>query len=293
MDILSRLPSSPFVLRSRLGTARWKGCIKSIFVFLTLSLLITSSFAKQYSPIQSIPVPVKIIHSYQQVPYFSGIEAGDNFKILVASGSAKAGIEIICREDVMPKVMVGSDGGRLVLRLERPDLIPPPHRLVIVKVSRATNLSTINVWENAQVIVRGARSQGLSIYARDWAKVTIQGEVNLRRIVTCSNRNIVVNQTHSRHLIIAASGRGTVSVNGTAHVLSARLWGKSCLEAQHLRTQQVYIDSYGESIGKVWPIFALYAFAADHGNIYYYHKPTVLMRQTHQSGNVLQVANKS
>lgn len=263
-----------------------------IFVFFMSLLLTTSIFAKQYSPIQSIPAPVKIVHSFHQVPYFSGIEAGESFKVVVVNGKQGSGVELVGREDVLPKVMVAVEGGRLVLGLERPDLIPPPNRLVIVKIARPANLSVINVWGNASVTVTGAHSSGLSIYARDWAQVTVHGEVNLRRIETCSNRNIIVNRTHSRHLIIAASGLGTIYVNGTANILSTRLWQKSCLEAQNLRTQQVYIDSYGESIGKVWPIFALYAFAADKGNVYFYHKPKVLMRHTEESGNILQVANK-
>ncbi len=231
-------------------------------------------------------------HEYRPVTYFSSIEVGESFKVFVTHKAGKQELELIGFPDALQQVIVAVEGHRLTLQLERPDLIPPPHRHIIVRVTTPGTLSSIYAFGSAEVIISDIYCPNLAIYAKDWGQVIVHGKVVLQKIETCSARNVVVDWTNSRHVIIAASGLGRVYVHGHTGVLSARTRGNACLEAQHLRAYQVYVEAFQTSIAKVFPIYSLYAFAGQSGNIFYYHKPRILMRHTEQSGNVLQVANR-
>lgn len=90
---------------------------------------------------------------------------------------------------------------------------------------------------------------------------------------------------------VAAYDQSTIYISaiGAPRVFTARLSGAVCLDARYLRAQQVYVQTQGQAIALVSTSYALYAFASDASNIYYFSKPHVLSGYAKQAADVLKV----
>lgn len=228
--------------------------------------------------------------SYKSVhiplPYFTGVDVSGNFQVEIKGHKPSPSATLSGGASAVNSVSAKVVNRTLVIR----QIIPKKqHSLGRVRVEvdlpgDLTNLST-----GGTAVVRGDNitSHGLNIVARDQSVIFLRGEMKLSHVQNNTSGSIDLAWVYNSDLLIDGSGSGTIRVAGTADVFTAHLAGSATLDARYLRAHDVYVSTQDYACAKVTPLHSLYAFANDHGAIYYYHKPHLMAGYTRCSGNVL------
>jgi hypothetical protein len=132
------------------------------------------------------------------------------------------------------------------------------------------------------------KSRGLVFFDNSSRDIYLNGMLKVNEVATHGSGNVYIRWVDSNVLTLEDSGSGVVRMGGVAKTLRARLLNYAKFDGQFLRANDVMIQTIGGSAAKVFPVYALQAFAYGYSNVFFYHMPLSLNRMTMGSANVLQ-----
>jgi len=264
--------------------------VKILLLLVTGMLLAaqTNAYSKSYH-YSSNSDGQRIIRSERHFSSFSAIDADGPFQIILSNGSPQK-VSFVGSVLAMEKLSATVQNHTLVLRvLPYRRTSEPYNPKILVRITMPATLRNLVLAGDTHLRSSGVRTSALTIYTRDQASVSIKGVVNLQKIEGNSSGGVNLGWINSRSVVIGSSGSGKIILSGYAPVLTAHLAGNACLEAEFLRTRDVYVETRDTAIARVLPVNSLYAFACNFSNIYYFKTPRQIVRDSRGSGNILQV----
>lgn len=257
--------------------------ISLVFLFLLLALTATAHQVRQQ-------VVNDLSFKRQQVPvrYFSAINVSGNFQVRIHGHQPRPCVTLSGGTSAVNSVSLSVVNQTLTIR----QIIPKnQHSLgrvnVIIDLPEGLN----SLITGGTTVVRGENitSRGLNIVANDQSSIYLHGDFVVRHLQDNSSGRIDLAGLNNGDLLIDCSGSGVVHLTGSAAVLTAHLAGNARLEAQGIRAREVYVSTHDHACAKVFPLYALYAFADDYSNIFYFNRPRLIAGYTRCSGNVLYI----
>lgn len=131
------------------------------------------------------------------------------------------------------------------------------------------NLKSLYSSGNKNVIFHNILSSNLKIETHNSNNVVIQGIVSLNKVNCTGNGNLLVYWVNSPYLIINASGKGKISLAGTAKTLDIKISQDIELLAQQLHAQEGFIKTEQRAQAIVNIRNTLRAFTKGHSVVYY------------------------
>lgn len=262
------------------------------FLIITSSLLwLTTSYAGGYknsTPPATAVAPATATAS-TAVPPFSAISVQGPVKVVLIGGQKRQSTTLLAS----PK-----DGGKLTMAVENQVLIiraPEGSKKFLLKVGTAQPLTAIDASGSANVWGKDIHSNGLNITADGNSVVYLRGKhIAVNNIQTTSNNTMDIANIDSNYLNLEDHGNGRTTLVGKTNVFNANVTHNAKVDARKLRTNDLRVQTHNESLAHVFPVTAMYAFAYDDSNIYYYNLPsTTAMASTAESGNVLEIRGMS
>ncbi|HVV69663.1 MAG TPA: DUF2807 domain-containing protein [Gammaproteobacteria bacterium] len=236
----------------------------------------------------------KVIQESRQLPYFSAIDISGPFKVDVATGNGRQSVVLTGNVNAVPRVTSRVIGNTLVIRMlpsKTGQLVPPYNPHVAIQIHMVDGLTTVAAGGSTQVYGTGISSSRLSLNTSDQGSIYLRGNLIVYEINCNSSGIIDVALGHLRGIGVGGAGSGIIRITGSVDMLTAVLGGALRLDAKRLRAQQVYVTTWGNACAEVLPVIALYAFARDISNIFYYKEPQVMSGNSKGSGNILRLAN--
>lgn len=233
-----------------------------------------------YQPTSYPPIAKPIV--YNQLPPFDAIDVHGPAKVIINHNSRGPAVTI-----------KGAPPGTLpippVLVDNRTLMINSRNQPVVVIVNTTQPLRSITVHDSASVWANNVNSPGLVVSTMDNSAVHLNHAGALRMVQNNSSQDMAISGIDSRSIVVYGYGTGRVRLSGKTRSLEAKLGDQFCLEAQDLHADTVHIMTHDKALAYICPIHAMYAFAYDNSNIYYYLIPGQLVRETRISGNVLKL----
>jgi len=161
-----------------------------------------------------------------------------------------------------------------------------PGTLMRVSVPELRNI-TLN--GNAIVSSRDFKTSKLTIIAKDYSTVNLEGQFNIDKIFQLSRGRINVSWINSNKLLIGGYDSGPICLAGVADNMVVKLVKDASLNARYLRTQKTSVITADRARAEILALDTLSAFAVDTSSIFYYKKPKNLTVVTRDSGNALQL----
>lgn len=203
-------------------------------------------------------------------------------------------------------------------------IIPDKHRQKLAIIGAAENIGKVTVYQNANKLIINVPQTipySTTIYLTTGflQKLNLSNGVFLKaKKLETLNLNLNSHDSYDMHLsgqFIAAktqieqqgSGKiniiwlasdkvnlhsghnGLVELAGEIFRLSANLSGSAYLDAQALRTNQVFINTNKSAIAHIEPLDYLSAHTRDSSNVLYYNRPSELYIDSEDSSNALMV----
>lgn len=260
--------------------------IRALTVILALILLVLpSAYARPYI-FQGPPQDLSFKHIQKPMPYFTGIDVRGNFQVNIRGHQSPPCLSLSGTAYAVNTVSAQVVNGTLQIRQAFSKKQPPPGRVTLT-INLPGDLNRLITGGSTVVTGHNISSHGLSIIAQDQSAIYLDGEMRISHLQNNSSGPIKVYWVNNGDLLIDGSGSGPIYLAGTADVLTIHLGGNSQIDARQLRANEVYVTVQDYACARVTPLHSLYAFASDHGNVYYYHRPHLMAGNTRCSGNVL------
>ncbi len=237
----------------------------------------------------------KIIEETRNAPPFSSIDIDGPFRVNIKSGDGHQKIILKGNVNAVPLVTSRVIGNTLVVRMlpsKTGKLNPPYDPRVTIQIDMPRELLVITAAGNTHIMGEGVYSSHLMVKANGHSSLYLRGRITVHEIVSYTTGDIDIDVGHVQGIGVWGNGSGLICIIGRANVMTAAIGGLQRLDASHLRTGKVYIETWGGAVAQVLPVVTLYAFARDNSSIYYYKKPQIIAGNSQQSGNILRLGNR-
>lgn len=149
------------------------------------------------------------------------------------------------------------------------------------------NIAQLHYDGSGKVIINNLQANHMQIFDKGTGEVFLTGKANIRQIHKDGKGYLYINGLLSKKTRLYASGQGEVRISGITNTLRAEVAKFAFLNAKYLHSKDAFIKAYGTSLAYVKPIHQLFAYASDCGQINYFHKPTLLYKNTSREGVIL------
>lgn len=218
---------------------------------------------------------------------FSAIDATGPIELVLLGQQTKQSVTLVAPAELIQFANVAVRNHTLVIDAHPP---LPQTKPVVIQIKMAQPLTSLILHGSAVALGQQLANPQLIITVNDSASVVLRGATpSLHGIQNDGIGQVVVAGLKTNNLLIGGSGTGKVVLSGETRELNAQMGGSLVLEAQHLQALQAHILTTENANSYVSVLGTLYAFAYNNSNIYYHQQPKEIVRNTHASGNVLQM----
>lgn len=148
-------------------------------------------------------------------------------------------------------------------------------------------VKTLTSTGSGNIRIDGLNSRGLDVNSQGNGSMMLSGFANLKTLKHTGNGNLFFYWVDSDNVTIQASGNGTIGLAGQAQKVNAAITGHVVFDSRYLVTHSLEIKTKGNARAKVTAKQQLTAVAAEQSQIFYYNKPTSLLKYTSDGGVIL------
>jgi hypothetical protein len=256
---------------------------KSLLLIIVSLCCFNAAYALPHS-VKNHPAALTTLN----LPTFSALDINGNVKVILLGKQSKQQVTLFAAPKLITEQIYTSVQNN-ILTINAP--IPLSQAPLVVKISMVQPLTHLTVRGSASVVAEHCANPNLILTVQDAGKVNLKGLTTVGAIQNDSNRygNITISGLNSKHLVVRGNGQGKMLLSGHTIQLDVQLTGSALFDACQLLADQGRILTYNNAIALVNVTDALYGFAYDNSNIYYYERPKKVVSDTHASGNVLKL----
>lgn len=246
---------------------------KVALLFMTILCFLSGGCASLNQ--EAEPKPIYVTQTYK-LPQFNSIKISGNSVVHLVDGAPTAYINAEQR----------SLNGISVKVIDRTLYINNQEQHSVLLKLHANNAKFILVEGHAYVSSKDITLQDARIKVQGSATVTLDGKLNISRIVQAGGGKIEAKWIDSDRLAITSSGRGPVYLGGVVNGLALKLSGYANVDGRYLRAQEAAVFVTDRAHADVVALQTLRAYADEHSSVYYYKRPQSLHKVAKDSGNV-------
>lgn len=252
---------------------------KTILLLCCLWLAAGSTVAREYC-VEKIPCVCQARH----LPCFNAIDARGDFDLEINGSAYQQSFAVWDTAERLQKVKTTVENHTLHL------VAPNPSSVGRTKICiHLPYLKQLHYTDGAANIAihRLKPYQPLGMTLEGYAKVYVNGNVNLRQLVVGNNAQLSLYWLNTHDLSLKATDNARICLAGIVGTLETEASQASWINARYLRAAQVFAKSYNRARIDLHPTCALNALACDQSGIYFYRNPRFQAPYVQCTGSVV------